>query len=153
MEELQDGVVFRLALIKHDFPPDSPTLRFWHLELSENDKAHAARTGQPPRLSVFDAERTTVEQAQAIWGVEKESAAFGLRVPEIRALHVAELASLRVVRDPLARPLGDLPGADGHCGIEGLARRPGDPKALYRELRVRLADLSFRLDGGVLHPY
>lgn len=38
-----------------------------------------------------------------------------------------------------------MPGADGHCGIEGLARSPGEPKALYRELRVRLADVSFRL--------
>lgn len=145
MEELQDGVVFRLATVKHDFPPESPTLQFWHFELSENDKAHAARTGQPPRLSVFDAERTTPEQAQVIWGVEKEFAAFGLRVREIRAVHVAGLASLRVVRDPLVPPLGEMPGADGHCGIEGLARRPGEPKALYRELRVRLADLSVRL--------
>jgi hypothetical protein len=148
MEELQDGVVLRLASIKHDFPPDSPTLQLWHFELSENDKAHAARTGQPPRLSVFDAERTTPGQAQTIWGVEKESAAFGLRVREIQAVHVAGLAPLRVVRDPLAPPLGDLPGADGHCGIEGLARPPGEPKALYRELRVRLADLSFRFAGA-----
>jgi len=144
MKELQDGVVFRLAALKQDFPPDSPTLRFWHFELSQNDKAHAARTGQPPRLSVFDAERTTPVQAQAIWGMERDSTAFGLRVREIRALHVAGLAPPRVVRDPLAPPLGEIPGADGHCGIEGLARRPGEPKALYRELRVRLADLSFR---------
>jgi hypothetical protein len=151
MAELQDGVVFRLASVRHDFPPDSPTLRFWHFELSENDKAHAARTGQPPRLSVFDAERTTPEQARAIWGVEKESVAFGLQVREIRALRVAGLASLRVVRDPLGPPSGEMPGADGHCGIEGLARRPGEPKALYRELRVRLADLSFRYAG--VQPY
>jgi len=147
MEELQDGVVFRLAALKQDFPPDSPTLRFWHFELSQNDKAHA-KTGQPPRLSVFDAERTTPEQAKAIWGMERDSAAFGLRVLGIRAIHVAGLPPLRVVRDPLAPPLGEMPGADGHCGIEGLARRPGEPKALYRELRVRLADLSFRFLGA-----
>jgi len=41
MEELLDGVVFRLAAIQHDFPPDSPTLRFWHFELSGHDKAPA----------------------------------------------------------------------------------------------------------------
>jgi hypothetical protein len=80
--------------------------------------------------------------------VEKESAAFGLRVPEIRAVHVSGLAPLRVVRDPLESPLAEMPGANGHCGIEGLARRPGEPKALYRELRVRLADLSFRFADG-----
>ena len=148
MVELRDGVVFRLAALKQDFPPDSPTLRFWHFELSQNDKAHAVRTGQPPRLSVFDAERTTPEQAKAIWGMERGSTAFGLLVREIRAFHVAGLARLRVVRDPLAPPLGEMPGADGHCGIEGLARRPGEPKALYRELRVRLADLSFRFLGA-----
>ena len=148
MEELLDGVVFRLATIKHDFPPDSSSLRFWHFELSENDRAHAERTGQPARLSVFDSESTTVAQARAIRGVEKESTAFGLRVQEIRAVHVSGLAPLWVVRDPLEPPLAEMPGADGHCGIEGLARRPGESKALYRELRVRLADLSFRFAGG-----
>jgi hypothetical protein len=112
MEELRDGVVFRLATVKQDFPPDSPSLRFWHFELSQKDRDHAARTGKPPRLSVFDTVRTTVAQARAIRGVEKEAAAFGHR----------------------------------HCGIEGLARRPGEPKALVRELRVRLADLSFPLE-------
>lgn len=157
MEELQDGVVFRLATLKNDFPPDSPRLRFWHFELSQNDRAHAERTGEPPRLSVFDAERTTAAQARAIRGVEKEDVAFGLRVPAIRALPVAGRDPLRVVRDPLDPPLAEMPGADGHCGIEGLSRRPGEPRALVRELRVRLADLSFplepRLDGGVLQPY
>jgi len=145
MEELQEGLVFRLATIKHDFPPNSPTLRFWHFELSENDRAHAARTGRPPRLSVFDPERTTVAQARAIWGVQREAAAFGLEVREIRAIQVPGSIPLRVVRDPLEPPLAEMPGAYGHCGIEGLARGPGEPKAVYRELRVRLADLSFRL--------
>jgi len=145
MEELQDGVVFRLATTKHDFSPDSPSLRFWHFELSQNDRVHAVRTGQPPRLSVFDVERTSVAQAQAIWGGEKEAVAFGLRVPEIKAVRVAGLDPLRVVRDLLEAPLAEMPGSDGHCGIEGLARRPGEPKALIRELRVRLADLSFPL--------
>ena len=147
MEELQDGVVFRLATIKHDFPRDSPRLRFWHFELSQNDRSHAERTGNPPRLSVFDTERTTVAQAVAIRGVDQESRAFGLRVPEIRAVGVAGLDPLRVVRDPLEPPLAEMPGAGGHCGIEGLARRPGDPKAFVRELRVRLADLSFPLES------
>jgi hypothetical protein len=142
MEELEDGVVCRLATVKHDFPPNSSRLRFWHFELSQNDRSHAEKTGNPPRLSVFDMDRTTVAQALAIRGVEQESAAFGLRVPEIRAVRTAGLDPLRVVRDP---PLSEMPGADGHCGIEGLARRPGDPKALVRELRVMLADLSFPL--------
>jgi hypothetical protein len=146
MEELQDGVVFRLATIKHDFPPGSSRLRFWHFELSQNDRSHAEKTGNPPRLSVFDTERTTVAQALAIRGVEQESMAFGLGVPEIRAVRVAGLDPLRVVRDSLEPPLSEMAGASGHCGIEGLARRIGDSKVLFRELRVRLADLSFPLE-------
>ena len=67
---------------------------------------------------------------------------------EIRTVQIPGLDTLRVVRDPLEPPLAEMPGADGHCGIEGLARRPGEPKALYRELRVRLADLSFRFTDG-----
>lgn len=146
MEALQDGVVFRLATVKNDFPPDSPRLRFWHFELSQNDRSHAERTGKPPLLSVFDTERTTVVQARAIRGVEKETVAFGLHVSEIKAVRVAGRDPLRVVREPLDPPLAEMPGADGHCGIEGLAREAGEPKALVRELRVRLADLSFPLE-------
>ena len=152
MEELLDGVVSRLATVKHDFPPDSSRLRFWHFELSQNDRLQAEKTGNPPRLSVFDTERTTVAQALAIRGVEQESVAFGLRVPEIRAVRAAGLDPLRVVRDPLEPPLSEMPGADGHCGIEGLTRRSGDPKALVRELRVKLADLSFPLASCAASP-
>lgn len=150
MEELLDGVVFRLASIKHDFPPDSPALRFWHFELSENDRSQAERLGEPPRLSVFDSHLTSVAQARDIRGVAGESAAYGLRVSEAREVHVPGLAPLRIVRDPLDPPLAQMPGAEGHCGIEGLARHPGQPKALYRELRVRLADLSFRFTDETL---
>lgn len=75
-----------------------------------------------------------------------ESVAFGLRVAEVRSLAVPGLQRpLRVLRDPLAPPLADLAGAEGHCGIQGLDRRPGEDRTVYKELRVRLADLSFRL--------
>lgn len=145
MEELTTGVVFRLATIKHTFPPDSEKLHVLHLELSENDRRQAAERGTPALLSVFDATRTTVAQAEAIRGVPDESLAFGLRVPEVLSLTVPGMRQpLRVVRDPLEPPLADLPGVEGHCGIEGLERLPGEDRKVYRELRVRLADLSFR---------
>lgn len=32
MEEMENGVVFRLAKVKEDFPPDSPKLKSIHLE-------------------------------------------------------------------------------------------------------------------------
>lgn len=150
MEELTTGVVFRLATIKHTFPPDSERLHVVHLELSENDKRQAVERGTPPLLSVFDAVRTTISQAEVIRGVAMESLAFGLRVQEIRSLHVPEMSGpLRVLRDLLDPPLVDLPGADGHCGIEGLDRKHGENRTIYKELRVRLADISFRFRDGM----
>ena len=144
MEELTEGIVFRLATVKDTFPPDSPKLHVSHLELSDRDKER-----HPPLLSVFDAKRTTVRQAEAIRGVVAQAAAFGLRVESIRSLRVSELGPLAVLRDPLEPPASALSGADGHCGIAGLHRVPGVEKRLYRELRVRLADESFRYDGGM----
>lgn len=142
--ELEAGVVFRLASIKDTFPPNSPKLHVGHLELSDRDKNRT-----PALLSVFEGPRTTVEQAIAIRGVSSESAAYGFRVEEIRGIAVEGLPRLRVVRDPLDPPECDLPGADGHCGIEGLYRSPGQPKQQFRELRVLLADKSFRYNDGM----
>jgi hypothetical protein len=143
--ELERGIVFRLATIKDTFPPGSPKLHVAHLELSDRDKAR-----NPPLLSVFEGLRTTVEQAKAIRGVSAESAAFGLRVEGIRTVQVEGVAAgLRVLRDLLEPPLSEMPGADGHCGIDGLHRRPGEPKQRYRELRVRLADQSFPYRDGM----
>jgi hypothetical protein len=145
MEELERGTIFRLATLKDTFPPDSEKLQVSHFELSENDKRCAEETGSPPLLSVFEGARTTVAQAVAIRGVQAESAAFGLRVEDVLEVRVAGLERcLRVLRDPLFSPLSEMPGADGHCGIEGLDRRPFEEKRLYRELRVHLADRSFR---------
>jgi hypothetical protein len=150
MEELERGIVFRLATVKESFPPDSPRLHVSHFDLSENDKRDGERRGRPPLLSVFDGERTLVEQAVLIRGVEADSAAFGVHVEHVCRVQVAGLSrSLRVLRDPLEPPASELPGAEGHCGIEGLDRRPGEEKRLYREARVLLADASFRYQDGM----
>lgn len=149
MEELERGVVFRLARVTDDFPPDSPKLKSVHLELSSRDRLHAERTGRPALISVFDVERCTVAQARTIWSVDVESSAFGFEVERIRKLPVEGVPPLKVVRDPLDPPESQLPGAEGHCGIEGLEWPAGAPKMLYRELRTRLADLSFRLSDGL----
>jgi hypothetical protein len=150
MEELKQGTIFRLASLKETFPPDSPRLNAAHFELSANDRLDGERKGRSPLLSVFDGERTRVEEAFHIRGVAAESAAYAVRVEEIRSIRVTGLSrSLRVLRDPLEPPLADLPGAEGHCGIEGLDRRAGEEKRLYRELRVLLADASFRYHDGM----
>jgi hypothetical protein len=153
MEELERGTIFRLATLKDTFPPDSEKLQVSHFELSENDKRRAEETGSPPLLSVFEGARTTVAQALVIRGVQAESAAFGLQVEDVRQIQVAGLdRRLRVLRDPLDPPLSELPGADGHCGIEGLDRRHAEEKRLYRELRVHLADRSFRYRDEMSEP-
>lgn len=150
MEELERGIVFRLATLRETFPPDSPRLHAAHFELSEKDRMDGERRGRPPLLSVFDSQRTQVGQAVRIRGVEAESAAYGVRVEGVRSIRVVGLSrSPRVLRDPLEPPLSDLPGAEGHCGIENLDRRPGEEKRLYRELRVLLADASFRYHDGM----
>jgi len=150
MEELERGIVFRLATLKETFPPDSPKLHVAHFDLSENDKRDGERRGRVPLLSVFDGERTLVEQGIVIRGIEAASAAYGLRVESVRSVRVLGFARpLRVLRDPLEPPLSELPGAEGHCGIEGLDRRPGEEKRLYREVRVLLADASFRYRDGM----
>jgi hypothetical protein len=72
-----------------------------------------------------------------------------MEVEEVRSIRVAGLSrSPRVLRDALEAPHSDLPGAEGHCGLEGLDRRPGEEKRLYRELRVLLADATFRYQDG-----
>jgi hypothetical protein len=139
MEELEQGIVFRLASVKDTFPPDSDKLHVGHLELSERDKEE-----KPPRLSVFDCLKTSVAEAREIRSVPGDSLAFGLRVEDIRAARVAGVDPLRVVRDPLKPPQSEMPGASGHCGILGLDRKPGQSKQLFREIRVLLADMSFR---------
>jgi hypothetical protein len=150
MEELERGIVFRLATLKESFPPDSPRLHVSHFDLSENDKRDGERRGRSPLLSVFDGESTLVEQEALIRGVEADSASFGVRVEHVRRVQVTGLSrSLRVLRDPLEPPACDFPGAEGHCGIEGLDRRPGEEKRLYREVRVLLADASFRYQDGM----
>jgi len=43
---------------------------------------------------------------------------------------------LRIVRDPDPTITG--PGAEGHCGIEGLDRLPGTPRHIVKTLKVEL---------------
>ncbi len=139
MEELTRGIVFRLATLKDTFPPDSQRLHYGHFELSENDKKHI-----PPMLSVFDGSLTRVTEAQEIRGVAAASMAFGIKAEAIKEVQLQAFPRLKLVRDPLDFPESALPGAEGHCGILGLDRQAGETKTLYRELRVRLADLTFR---------
>jgi hypothetical protein len=147
-EELEGGVVFRLANIKNDFPPNAKKLQPAHLAIVDRDRHFAAQKNIPPSCSVFDVERCSVSQAKVIRPSDHEAIGFGLRVPEILTIRVGELPGLRVFRVPLDPPESELAGAVGHCGIVGLDRPVGraNGKNLFFALRTKLADLSFPLE-------
>jgi hypothetical protein len=129
LEELAEGVVFRLANISTDFPPTARRPLPFHFEPSSGDKERARATGHPVLVSVFDLARTTVDQAQAIRSADRATAAFALEVVKIREIGTPERPkALRVLRDPLEPPLSGAPGAEGHCGIAGLDRKKGEGK-------------------------
>jgi hypothetical protein len=95
---------------------------------SSPEKKDALDQGLPVRVSVFDAARTTPEQAISFRPLGPAYVVFGLRVDDVS--HVAIMLarpSLRVVRDPA--PYISGPGADGHCGIEGLDSGGGKKQA------------------------
>jgi hypothetical protein len=146
-EELLRGVVFRLANVSNDFPPDSPQLQPIHVALSDRDKEIARKKGLPPTLSVFDRALCSVAQSKVIRPNDKRAIAFGFSVPDILTVQMPGLPALRVWRVLLDPPESELPGAAGHCGIEGLDRQEGLPngKQLFRALRAKLAERSFRL--------
>lgn len=86
--------------------------------LSSADKAQ-----QPARLSVFDADRTCVDQAKAILS-RVEAMAVVLSVIDIRSIDEQGLQKLDVVEDPLPsdHPKASCPGANGHCAILGMVQ-------------------------------
>jgi hypothetical protein len=140
--ELMDGYVCRLAPITGRFPPDSTKPLPHNFALSNQERAYAKATNTEPRLSVWDEDRTTLDQAKAIYA--RECIGFSLNVADIRRVSVpGSDKKLRVVRDDSLPPdKTDWPGADGHCGIVGVHRPPGAPKAAFKNLRRTLCDLA-----------
>jgi hypothetical protein len=103
-------------------------------ELSTADKEQ-----DPPRFSVYDRSKTTIEQAKAITNKPYDTYAFALGVAKIRQI---DNGRLDVVEDPLKHPLNSLPGAEGHCGVTGLHRLPEEPKARTENIRWQLTEIS-----------
>lgn len=105
-------------------------------EPSTDDKEEARKRAQPVRVSVWDLELTTVEQAKAFRASE-QLLAFDLMVQDV--IDVRQLFNchrLRVVADPFDV---SQPGAYGHCGIEGLDRQKGEDRKTYRATLDELA--------------
>lgn len=102
--------------------------------LSSADKAQ-----RPVRLSVFDTNKTCVDQARTILN-RATALAVVLSVANIRGIDEKGLQKLDVVADPLpdGHPKAGYPGADGHCAILGMDQ---GTKTDRRRLRFALATI------------
>ena len=144
-----NAAVFRVLEVKPAFFPKGRPRRPLPdgFNLSSEDKRHAAAQGVDPRLSVWDCARTTAAQAKGFRrraGPIDDDAilAYRLRVADILAAAEKHLPtkSVRVIRDPLEEPQASMPGGDGHCGIVGTHRPPGQSGKPFSAFRLALAD-------------
>lgn len=137
-ELLPEQSVFRLVRQTDRFiPAGKPGLNGAAFEPSSDDKAEAEAHQQPVRVSVWETLLTTVIQAQAFRAVP-DTIPYRLSVSDVVATKekLQPNGRLRVVADPLNDP---KPGANGHCGIEGLDRLPSEGGLIYKALRDELA--------------
>jgi hypothetical protein len=140
-DELTSGIVFRLPKVTEQFPRDSKKPFPTHFAFSSEERRVGEAEGKW-LVSVWDRARTTPAQARAIMRTSAERIAFGMRIPDIRAIEVNG-CGLTVVRDPLP-PEYDGIGRNGHCGIAGL--RCGN-SADQKQLRFLLSEVAtLRLD-------
>jgi len=119
---------------------------------STADYADAKARKTPVRVSVWDRELTLPQQAKAIRQmlqaetirIIQTEIAFGLYAGGLVLLRERhQRPSIRVVRDPLLNH--PMPGAAGHCGIEGLDHQSGEPRKLYKTLLDDVAQLCHEL--------
>jgi hypothetical protein len=129
--------ILRLVRRIAQFVPDGrPSLNGDAFVPTTDDEAEAKRRSQPVRVSVWDLQLTTIEQAKAFCTSEP-LLAFSLTVQDVNDVsQIFQLPRLKVVADPLNDP---RPGASGHCGIEGLDRQSGEGKKTYKATRDELA--------------
>ena len=134
----EDHRVLRLPSPPRDFVPDEgwkPT----HLVVqpSDRDVQEAHATGKPVRVSVFDLELCTLEEAQAFR--TRETLAYAATVAAIVAA-----GATAVVYDRLPAPDNQRPGAAGHAGIEGLERPKGGDRAVHKARLDAIAETFAR---------
>ena len=96
---------------------------------------------------MWDRDRTDVEQVLSMVRNPAGRPVLEIKVGEIESrgynqLGYEDSADMTVVRDPLPAEQRDKPGANGHCGIEGLIRPNGVKRTDYWELLDDLATAS-----------
>lgn len=142
MEEVIDAILVRIPKRQGTAPFDvRPRVEDF---LPSTKEREGACGDKPVLISVFDDNKTTFHQCLTIRGiaVHEGFAAFQLEAKSIRNIPTGDGRKLFVVYDPLPEPACRLEGADGHCGIGDLARHPGQPKAVVRDICSRLVDLA-----------
>lgn len=137
--------VFRFVDLTSAFVPAGQNTRNGGIFTpSSQDKKEAQRRGTSVRLTVWDLNITTYEQAKSIWGKNVQAVVYGIGVVDIITIReVCKKDRLRIVRDPLPADRGS--GHDGHCGFEGVDRLPGEEKKAYKTLRDVLAQHCFEI--------
>lgn len=146
-EELLDGSVIRLAKVAEDFPQDSARPLPKHFAPTSDERAQAAATGVL-KISVWDSARTTVPQARQIRRAGGETVAFDLDVAKVRSIEIPDSnppRTLRIFRDEIEPELSHMPGADGHCGLQGLGDESCAKPRDRKHLRSKLCDIAIRL--------
>jgi hypothetical protein len=130
-DEMTDGVVFRFGIRSEDelFFAEKRKPLVGDFDLGSDEEIEAA-ANKYAALSVWDEQRTTMEQARAFLSPSRRLPIW-LSVLQIRSMH-----SLRVVRRSHPKP---LPGRNGHCDIENVWP---DDKATFKKIRSDLRDIA-----------
>ncbi len=143
-EELDKGVVLRVPKMLRSEAHRVPN--YSHFRPSSGDKKESKEKGIPVRISVWDSERTTPTEAIGFRIQDPEDLiVVGLDVESVTAISIPSSDRfLAIVRDPL---LSDArPGADGHCGLQGLGKDLC-PDIDHREmLQVALARMAWPIE-------
>ena len=131
--QLEDtAVVFRLVTVKPFIPEGAEFPVGEAFRPSNSDKAEAEKRKRAPLVSVWEHGVTSEEEARA-FRPGRETKIYYLRVGDVVAVDRHRISVL-------ADPLDDgRPGAEGHCGIEGLHRPKGEQKTQYRCLLDKIA--------------
>lgn len=117
------AVVVRLVSPQSSFLPATAVLPLpqW-LEPSPQDVEEAGKSGRPPGITVWDASRTSAEQARALSG-KPDGRAFAAQVKQCMKVAVDHARPIAVVADPVDEKMPSA-GWEGHALIEGLRRPP-----------------------------
>lgn len=115
-------------------------------EISTDDRKEAEKTGDPPYMSVWSEDHTTLAQALAFMSYPDQYRwACRLEVRAISSIPTPDgIPPLRVLWKtlPIAARLGADDGAEGHAGIQGVSRPDKAPKKSFKQIRRTLYEMA-----------